>query len=361
MDSIHEILVEIADAKGRSVLATVIKVEGSAYRKEGTSMLFIEGGRQIGIISAGCLEADLAIQANDLLNEPLIYSRRIVYDMRSEDDLSWGRGAGCNGKVHILLEYINPMLRKQLHTVKKQLDLGNPVVALKLLKSDTSTVRNVFITKDQHEFGDKNSVSKQFISMASRGEKPGIRYIEAFESNVYIHCFKPKPRLIIFGAGPDARPFATIAAKTGFTVTIWDWRPAYCKEAYFPDATRIQHNSIAEALKQIKITATDSAVIMTHDFQKDKEILHILLAHKPLSYLGVLGPRKRTTRLLNGAAIPDHLHSPVGLAIGAEGPEEIAISMTAALIQTQRQGSNEMGLSFAKKRNNRDLSSGREK
>lgn len=358
MDSIHEILDEIACSNARCVLATVIKVEGSAYRKEGASMLFMESGRQIGIISAGCLETDLSIQANKLLKEALVHSRTIVYDMSSEDDLSWGRGAGCNGKVHILLEYIHSKLRKQLCTVKEQLDQGNPVASLKLLKQNASTVRTIFVTKDQHVFGHENVVSKQCISMVLGEERPGIRYIDAFESNVYIHYFKPMPRLFIFGAGSDARPFSSIAVKTGFMVKIWDWRPAYCNQAYFPGAKCIQNTSLAETLKHIEIDATDSVVLMTHDFQKDKEILHSLLKYKQLSYLGVLGPRKRITRLLNGATIPNHLHSPVGLAIGAEGPEEIAISIIAELIQTQRHGTNEKGLSFEQKRNNRYLSSG---
>src|SRR5699024_5299296 len=99
MDNITDILSYITTSEETMVLATIIKVEGSAYRKEGTSMLFTESGNQVGLISVGCLEDDLSIKAKNLLNNTEQVSLQVSYDMSAEDDLGWGRGAGCNGKV----------------------------------------------------------------------------------------------------------------------------------------------------------------------------------------------------------------------------------------------------------------------
>jgi|SRR5690625_1463439 len=355
MDSMHEILAEIKLTEERCTLATVIKVEGSAYRKEGATMLFMEHGRQIGVISAGCLESDLAIQANDLLLDT-DQSRTLVYDMRAEDDLSWGRGAGCNGKVHILLEKIDSELKGHLETVSHFLEQGTPVIAAKIRKKDTSTIRTLFVTKDQHIFGHESAASEQMIRMAQVGNKSYMQYMEEFDSDVYIHHFRPKPRLFIFGAGADVRPLASMAATTGFSVKVWDWRPTFLD--HFPDTVVLRNPSIPETIENLYFSPGDSVITMTHDFQKDKELLHLLLEkEKNISYLGILGPRKRTSRLLNGGVIPERLHSPVGMSIGADGPEQIAISIIADLIQTQQQSFKEKGLSFEKKKDRRYLSS----
>ncbi|WP_106497339.1 XdhC family protein [Lentibacillus sp. Marseille-P4043] len=354
MDSIQQILDEIVRTDQSSVLATIIRVEGSAYRKEGTSMLFLANGQQVGIISAGCLETDLAIQAKNLFYNDTIHSRTIVYDMSAEDDLSWGRGAGCNGKIHILLEKITPELKKQLGTLHNNLSQGTSVTIFKRLGK---VVRSVFVTEDHHIFGKQDTVSDHFIQGALDGKRSGIQYVEDVEANVYIHTYKPKPRLFIFGAGPDVVPFSSMAAQTGFSITIWDWRPANLDQVRFPDAQLADPVSIPEIIKKIDFTPTDSVIIMTHDFQKDKQLLHRLLEYKQLRYLGILGPRNRTTRLLNGANIPDHLRSPVGLAISAEGPNEIAISIIAELIHVLRESPNEKERTFEKARNRRYLSS----
>src|SRR5690625_4890852 len=195
--------------------------------------------------------------------------------------------------------------------------------------------------------------------MARDEGKSHMQYMEELDSNVYIHHFRPKPRLFIFGAGPDVRPFASMAETTGFSVKVWDWRPAFLE--HFPDTIVLRNPSIPETIENLHFVPDDSVIIMTHDFQKDKELLHLLLEYEKISYLGILGPRKRTSRLLNGGVIPERLHSPVGLSIGADGPEQIAISIIADLIRTQRQSLQEEGLSFDKKRDRRYLSGSGEK
>ncbi|WP_269412305.1 XdhC family protein [Lentibacillus daqui] len=360
MAHIIEMLDEIANSDEQSVLATIIHVEGSAYQKEGTSMLFSANGKQIGIISAGCLETDLAIRATELMQTSSVQNQTFVYDTSAEDDLSWGRGAGCNGKIHILLEKVNSINYKDLLTLRVYLHQGIPVVAMKIFEKDPSSVRTLYVSKDQHMFGHRDAMSHQLNKIARHANKSRLQYMENLGSHIFIHRFEPQPRLFIFGAGPDVIPLAAVAAKTNFKVIIWDWRLARLNKMDFPDANFIKTPSIPEMVKELDFWPTDSIMIMTHDFQKDKELL-ASLSSQQVNYFGILGPRKRTSRLLHGKNIPEHVHSPAGLAIGAKGPEEIAISIVADMVQVKREKSYEKRLAGDTRRNSSHLSSSRQK
>ncbi|WCN36275.1 XdhC family protein [Aneurinibacillus uraniidurans] len=331
MDDIHRILEAIKHSSERSALATIIHVEGSAYRKEGTSMLFQESGAHIGVLSAGCLEVDLAARMDEIFDEGTPCS--LVFDMRAEDDLSWGQGAGCNGVIRVLLEPIDHNLREHLGTLKRYLDSGMPVIVVKKLTPDLSVSDYVFITDHEQTFGEWQG---EIPVQLKHQQKSGMEYIPELSSYSYIHRFWPKSRFIIFGAGMDAKPLASFAADTGFSVIVSDWRPALCSSAHFPTADMLLLGFPTEIMEKLVLTPFDSVIIMTHHFGRDKELLRWLMK-KEVCYLGILGPRKRTARLLDGADLPHWIHSPVGLPIGAEGPEEIAISILADVISVLRQ------------------------
>src|SRR5690625_1362602 len=292
MDSMHEILAEIKLAEERCALATVIKVEGSAYRKEGATMLFTNDGRQIGVISAGCLEMDLAIQANEQLKNEVFLSCVVIYDMSAEDDLSWGRGAGCNGKVHILLERVTCKIRNDFRVLRHHLEDGHDVISVRILQNK-SVSKTCYLANGNEQFGDENQSITKIIPSLLTQKKSRLENIEDPDNQMYIHYFQPKSRLFVFGAGVDVRPLASIAVKVGFAVTVWDWRPNHCKQTYFPQVTILESHSIPQLIDQLYFTIHDSVIIMTHDFQKDKEILHLLLEETQLNYLGILGPRNR--------------------------------------------------------------------
>src|SRR5690625_447189 len=333
----YDIWDAIINTKERCVLATIIHVDGSAYRKEGVKMLFMENGQQIGMISAGCLETDLAIQAGQLLDNAKVYSRTGIYDMRSEDDLSWGRGAGCGGIIHILLEKIHSQLKTELTIACNYLRADIPLFACTFLRKDDAKLRTVFITMDDGPLlGEPSIHFKPLLDIALKINQAKIHSFN--NDKVFIQPLHPKPRLFIFGAGPDRRPLAALADQVGFSVFIWDWRPAYHQKEYFPHATLLKNTSLSETCKASHFRSSDSVIIMTHDFQKDKEIIHSLPLYEHIHYLGILGPRKRTKRLFQGRDIPKEIHSPIGLSIGADGPVEISISIMAELIAFKRKG-----------------------
>lgn len=356
MESMHEILNAIYLSSEKDVLATIIHVEGSAYRREGASMLFKEDGTKIGLLSAGCLETDLAYHVHSVIESGL--SQTVIYDMRAEDDLSWGQGAGCNGVIHILLEPIDHLLREHLCRLKFHLDRGDRVTQIKFLDKSSVVSDYLFIVDEQTLFGNwHNGVSLHVRNLIDRfhqsPHKSGITYSSELSSNLYVHSIEPKPRLIIFGAGEDAISLATFANQTGFSCLVSDWRPTLCNEAFFPNADQLLVGFPEEVLNALSFRDSDSVVILTHHFQRDKELLDGL-KNKELAYLGVLGSKNRTERLLNGEEIPPEISSPVGLSIGAEGPQEIAISIMAELIQQQKR--RKEGIRFGGNRARRDIS-----
>lgn len=336
MEDIYRIMEALQERSGRSVLATITRVEGSAYRKEGASMLIFEDGTQTGVISTGCLEGDIAARLPDLLaaGKPHSY----IFDLDTADPLSWGEGPGCGGKIQVTVVPVDDVLRAHLLTVKAYLDEQTEVTLIRSLSPDPSAAGYNFVTRDRHWFGEwKGEFPEAVLDWATSGgpRNSGMQTVPEMEGELFVHTYIPKPRLTIFGAGPDARPLAAFAAAAGFSVIVSDWRPVLCERSLFPDAQALLHGFPEETAAGIPWTPNDYVVVMSHHFGRDRELIQLLSGHE-LAYVGVLGSKRRKQRLLEGGPVPANLHAPVGLEIGADGPEEIAFSIVAELIQVYR-------------------------
>ncbi|WHY71022.1 XdhC family protein [Fictibacillus enclensis] len=318
MIGFYELVHKMEELQAGCVAATLIKVEGSSYLKEGAMMLFWEEN-QAGMISAGCAEADLMERARRVAEDSI--PQYVTYNLKEEDDLSWGQGAGCNGVLHVWLEVVDDKLRRQLLYTKSMLEKGKSILHRKEISLiPYPTTINEFIKVEDTDQASLFSSGVQFMD---------------HEGMVYTHLYEPKPRLIVFGAGFDGRTVAELAYKTGWMVMVCDWRPALlCKEDYsFPVETFCCESGGLS--KVCMVNERDFIVVMSHNFQKDKEFLSCL-PEDQLRYVGVLGPRERTERLLETKELPDFIHSPVGLSIGSRGPQEIAISILAEMINVFR-------------------------
>ncbi|HDR4908899.1 XdhC family protein [Bacillus cereus] len=327
MVDIHEVLETVITSSQGCTIATILRVAGSSYRKEGSMMVFGEDGTKVGMLSAGCIEEELYLYTKDLSNEKWSVHE---FDMREENDLSWG--VGCNGIIYILLEKVNYIYQEYLRKVRGYTEKGLRVWMIKdLLKSKT-----LFFSEEGHEFGDWE------------GEIPALSELKnGWYEHLYVYCFEPRPKLFVIGAGEDAKPLVSLAKETGFFVTICDWREGLCTPIRFPEADRHVVGFPKKILSRISIKKQDFIMIMTHHFKRDQELLSLLQNH-PCRYLGILGSRYRTARLLGGLDKPKWIFSPAGLPIGSEGPMEIAISILAEMIQIMRMKNDE---------NSRDISS----
>lgn len=333
MRDIHEVLDMITLKRDQSaVLATIIDVKGSAYKKEGAMMLFAEDGSQAGMLSAGCLEEDLA--ARIALQNYQVKTEVITYDMRNADEWSWGEGSGCNGVITVLIEAVTPNMRHYFMELNSEMQEGLAVTMIKSIPSNEAYDDTVFFqVENGHVFGNSSKEkTTEFTKLLKHSDREGNGIKE---SGFYLQHFQPKPRLIIYGAGRDAEPLVEFASKTGFAVTVADWRPARCQQEVFPTAERIVLGFPEEVINKLEVNENDFIVLMSHSFRKDKEIIQYL-SSKELQYFGILGSLKRTKRLFAGKDIPSTITSPIGLSIDAEGPEEIAISVVAELVKLSR-------------------------
>jgi xanthine dehydrogenase accessory factor len=329
----------------RFAMATVINVEGSAYRHTGAKMLIGENGEHYGTISAGCLEEDLSYHAQNIIKTR--QSQTFIYDLRSEDDLSWGQGAGCNGSVKVYVEPYEwndiPSFHRQPFwpQVDFELQLGYKVAIAKSIKEDG--LERVYLSYSESgvvlgnaEEKVKDILLSELITFINSGRKMKVLELHDLSEAFLLELYEPREKLFIFGAGPDVEPLARQSSALDFSVTIIDPRSDRCNKKNFPTVDHLIVEHPESYLKKAEISPNSFVLIMTHSFQRDSFILQHLIPYHP-RYLGALGPRRRTERLLFPDPLPEWIYSPVGLSIRAEGPDEIAISIVAQLLQVRNQ------------------------
>lgn len=326
MTSIQQLIETVISDPQAVVLSMIVNVEGSSYRKNGAWMLHQENGNRIGVVSGGCLENDLSARASQLFHTGKV--QLVDYDLSSEDDLGWGRGVGCNGVVTVLVRDIDENFRQFLGLIHKQLLQKEPVHLLQSM-----------IDFNDYTYMDQDISSQVGMPLNNEIERPFQTKAGQFEiddKRFYSQLIWPQPVIYILGAGVDARPLAMLATQVGYSVHLFDWREGVCNKRYFPTAASIEIGDLRKLITQVNFSPLDSVVVMTHDFQTDAAIVNHLLNLK-LLYFGILGSKKRSSRLFDGA-IPSRVHTPIGLSIGADGPEEIAVSVVAELIAVRQAG-----------------------
>ncbi|MEH7500574.1 XdhC family protein [Neobacillus drentensis] len=350
MNDICRLLKRMKEEKDKIfAMATIIRVDGSAYRREGAKMLIAEDGSYFGTISAGCLEEDLIYQAQEVIDS--LQAKTVKYDLRSEDDLSWGQSAGCDGDIEIYIEPIgwelsmlqqNPPLWPY---IDQQLSQGINIVSAKCMNGGDKQGTLILYSDNGNILGESTDkdIEQRLIPYINNfflsGTKVKFIHINELNSDYLFELYQPKDILYVFGAGPDAEPLVELASQLDFSVTIIDPRSSRCSEINFPNADFrfIEHPE--SFFNKIQIPFDSFVLVMTHNFNRDQKILQYLLQAPP-KYLGVLGPKRRTERLVNDPHLLSFIQSPIGLNIGAEGPEEISISVLAELIKIRNQSNS---------------------
>ncbi len=316
------------------VLATIVHTLGSTYRKAGAQMLIAADGRAAGLLSGGCLEPDLIQRAHLVLADG--GARIAQYDTRTSDDLIWGIGLGCEGAMTILLTRLD-------HEHDYQ-----PFAFIDLSRRQHLAAKFALVIQSRSErfplgaafWPDSAPAAPRLVGEAldplpGQHDRDPPAVLEAEDAQFLILPVTLPPRLLVLGAGPDALPLVRIAALLEWQVTVFDHRPAYAVPDRFPQAHRVVSRPATELELELRQGHYQAAVVMSHHLPSDLRYLQALAAGN-VPYIGLLGPAPRRVRLMSelgerAAALAGRLYGPVGLDIGADTPETIALAIVAEI------------------------------
>lgn len=332
------------------VLMTLVRAAGSSYRAMGARLLALPDGRTAGTISGGCLEADLLRRAAWRVRSGAAVEH---FDTSFDDTAEVPFGLGCGGTVDVLLEPMQTSeARAAIDALERSL-AGESVRMLTVLpEGSTSLGRMVLSEQGDVLFASAHlhaAQQERLHSAAAELELVDTALFSLDEAERSQACFAERlrapQRLVIFGAGEDAKPLARMAVELGFRVVVADGRMQQARASRFPAADLVL---VAESPAQIPVVTSDAVVVMTHSFLQDRRVVADLLAIAP-AYLGLLGARHRSALLLQEAAglagVPlatalKRVHAPIGLELGGDGPEAIALAVLAE-VQAVLHGRND--------------------
>jgi len=342
---------EVVEAGREAVLATVVDIEGSAYRRPGAKMLITPDGG-VGSITAGCLEDEVQRIARDVLDDGR--PRVETYDLMEDDDV-WGLGVGCNGIIDILLEPLGGSYEPALDAYES----GEPVGVITVLDGEG----------DADDGGD--SEDAEAVDRGARGyyhpgtgvtglpdwladalEGPAAELVERDASDtltvetdggtatLFVDGLTPPPELVVFGTGHDVGPVVELAKRADFRVTVVGFRGANATGERFPEADEVTSASAPQVREAHDFDERTYAVVMSHNFIDDRLAVDELLG-TPVPYVGLLGPRERFEEMLDefdsegrtfSEAELDRVYTPAGLDLGGGTPYQIALSIVSEVI-----------------------------
>jgi xanthine dehydrogenase accessory factor len=318
----------------RAALAIVTRIEGSSYRRPGAKLLIEDEGDTVGGVSGGCLEEDVRQVGLSVLRSGK--ARVLHYDTVDDDSRLWGLGLGCDGAVDILVQPISPAdaagpwarLRDELH--------GDSPLAVSVLVEDQGPGGVLVIGPSgplAGTLGDPG-VDAQVEAMASAAlHRQQSMLAELGTRRVFTEVLLPPPTLLVCGAGDDARPLVNFAAAVGFRVVVADHRPAHLTAKRFPSALRLLRLRPDQGSSELPADRATYAVVKTHSLEHDAAWVQRLIG-TDAPYVGILGPRARIKKVLTESGIRgnERVFGPVGLDLGADGPEQVALSVVAEVL-----------------------------
>jgi xanthine dehydrogenase accessory factor len=347
----------------RCALATVVDVEGSSYRQPGARMLICEGGTSTGTISAGCLESDVIEHAKRVIVTSV--AKVIEYNTAStSDEMAWGLGLGCNGIVRVLVE---PLATDSLYVEALRLSCSSPVVVATVYRHELSgsapnslrikTGARILIAHDGSARSDKLSgslaaVLESEVRVLSQVGS-GVHILDVGDGPVtmFIETLMPPVPLVVFGAGHDVLPIIELARNLGWQTEVVDPQARPISVERFAIADKVTLSRPEDIAAKVTITSRTFTLLMSHNYAYDLVMLKFLLA-SPAPYIGIMGPRDRTNRMLSELAANEkifrlqeadasRLYSPAGLDIGSNSSADIAVSIVAeirAVLEERRGG-----------------------
>jgi xanthine/CO dehydrogenase XdhC/CoxF family maturation factor len=305
-------IVELWQRGDAAVLVTLVRVEGSSYRRVGARVLIAANGDLAGTISGGCLEAEVVRKAQWMVRAGAVVER---YSTLFDDTAEIPYGLGCGGTVDLLLEPAGTAeFDAVMQAMRDSLIGKRREIVTWLPERGASLAREV---------RDESGAVLFASAAASAGE-------------VFDEWLESPQRLIVLGAGDDAQPMVQMAALLGWSVLVIDGRAQMAQAERFPEA---EHVVCADTIAQFGIGARDAVVVMSHSYEQDRAWLAEVLPAHP-RYLGLLGARHRSALLVSEAAarlgwsverVCEGLFAPVGMDLGGDGAEAIALATIAEI------------------------------
>ncbi len=311
------------------VLVTMVRSAGSSYRRPGAHLLALPDGRTAGTISGGCLEADLLRKAQWRVREGAVVQS---YDTGFDDLAEIPFGLGCGGAVDLLLENAaTPEAAALLSALQDSLNGQERTLVTELPAGEMPLRRIVLDSRGDVLFASEHLHTEDVLPLRRAG------VLRRSNEQMYVEHLAPAQRLLVLGAGEDAKPLVRIAAELGWTVVVADGRSQQAQPDRFPQAHAVR---VARSANEAGVLPTDAVVVMTHSFEQDRAFLTGLLPLRP-RYVGLLGARHRSALLLHQAASAagltlaealQRVHAPVGFELGGDGPESIALAIVAEVL-----------------------------
>ncbi len=327
----------------KAALATVVKVRGSSYRSPGARMLITDDGKWVGSISGGCLEGDALRKARMVMQSKKPMT--ITYDTREESNQNLGIGLGCNGVIDVLIE---PILSEEKNNTvalfETFLTKNEPIALATLFSPDFAGEKLVMSSSGEytHTLTNQDLINAIQLDLAESFETKKSQAKQYGETEVFLELIQPVVEVILFGGGFDARPVSAMAKSLGWDVIVTDECVAHIAPIFFPSADALSLCKREFIDRDFIITPYTACVLMSHNYEYDRDVLKKLLQSNT-PYIGILGPRKRFDKMIEefkkegielSAEAHHRIHSPIGLDIGAETPDEIAISIIAEIQST---------------------------
>jgi len=353
VSEIQEVLAAIAAMAERNepmALATIVATRGSTYRRAGARYLVPATGEPIGNLSGGCLEDDVARAGREAMasGEP----RLMTFDMTADGEEVWGYGLGCNGAIDVFIEP-GGMAVETASAFHAAIEENRPAALVTVIEAADPEVllgaRLLFEPDGSARGGISASLDEAARRLADEAIATGQSQIVRLgdSARAFVEVARPPLRLVICGAGHDVIPLVRQASALGWRVVVADVRRNLLNHERFLQANSFVDAAPRDAAQAIGPDRQTAVLLMSHNYLRDGEYLRSFAQAgiARLAYLGVLGPRGRSARLLrelaaDGMTLSDadrsRLHSPAGLDLGAEEPEEVAAALVAEVLAVER-------------------------
>jgi xanthine dehydrogenase accessory factor len=330
--AVLDFLAAVRRAGTPAALATVVRVRGSAYRHEGAKLAVAADGGSAGNVSGGCLEQDVREVALQVLRSGAAELR--TYCSSADEIAAWDLGVGCEGQVEVYVEPADARPReRELLEGREPFAVATPIGMRDAKRGMRLIVTGAVVEGDLGSIDLTTRVAAKARELLETGES-GVHEIGS--RSVFFDVLVPPPQLVVLGAGDDARPLVRFAAEVGFRVVVIDRRAGLLTRDRFPAAAALVRSAGDGLGETTPLDLECYAVVMNHNFADDQAYLRALLK-APVSYIGVLGPRQRTDRMLRnlaaeGSVDEGRVYGPVGLDIGTDGAEQVALAVIAEVL-----------------------------